>query len=156
MTCSRFYYSIAETVSPLINSLSILKTFSHHQGSTNLIFAWTDFHAHKMVLRVRSATKKLRVHKTVTAGTTLYHLIYDVLTDIIFPIFCHHLNLKNISQAYAQHKGFRPFNWTSTGGLKIDQRRKLGQQKILRDIHSRIWFYFLMKRALLHLIFNFE
>ena len=128
-TCCRFYYSIAETVSPLINSFSILKTFHHYQGSTNLIFACTDFHARKMVRKMFSH-KKLCVHRTVTVGTNIYHLIYDVLTDIVFPIFCHHLNLKNISQAYAQHKGFRPFNWTSTGGLKIDQRRKLGQQKL--------------------------
>ena len=53
---------------------------------------------------------KLRVHKTVTAGTSLHRLIYDVPTDIVFPIFCQHLTLKNISQAYAQHKGFRRFN----------------------------------------------
>ena len=45
---------------------------------------------------------KLRVHKTVIVGVSLHRLIYDVLTDIVFPIFCHPLNLKNISQAYAQ------------------------------------------------------
>ena len=53
---------------------------------------------------------KLRVHKTVTVGASLHRLIYDVLTDIVFPIFCHHLNLKNISQAYDQHKEFNRFN----------------------------------------------
>ena len=49
---------------------------------------------------------KLHVHKTVIVGTSLHRLIYDVLTEIVLPIFCYHLNLKNISQAYAQHKGF--------------------------------------------------
>ena len=53
---------------------------------------------------------KLRVHKTVIVGSSLHRLIYDVLTEIVYPIFCHHLNLKNISQAYAQHKGFSRFN----------------------------------------------
>ena len=63
-------------------------------------------------------------------GASLHHLIYNALTDIVFPTFCHHLNLKNISEAYAQQKGFSRFNWTSTGGLKIDQSRKLGHQKL--------------------------
>ena len=53
---------------------------------------------------------KLRVHKTVTVGASLHRLIYDVLTDIVFPIFCHYLTLKNTSQAYTQHKGFIRFN----------------------------------------------
>ena len=53
---------------------------------------------------------KLRVHETVTVGASLHRLIYDVLTDIVFPIFCHHLTLKNTSQAYTQHKGFSRFN----------------------------------------------
>ena len=42
----------------------------HLQGSTNLIYVCTDF----------------CVHKTVTVGSNFYHLIYNVLTDIIFPI----------------------------------------------------------------------
>ena len=45
-------------------------------------------------------------------------------------MFWHQLTLKNIRQAYAQHKGFRRFNWTSKGGLKIDRSRKLGLQKL--------------------------
>ena len=53
---------------------------------------------------------KLCVHKTVTMGASLHRLIYDVLTDIVFPIFCHYLTLKNTSQAYTQHKGFIRFN----------------------------------------------
>ena len=32
---------------------------------------------------------KLRIHKTVTVGASLYGLIYDMLTDIVFPMFCH-------------------------------------------------------------------
>ena len=75
-------------------------------------------------------------------GTNIYRLIYDVLTDIVFPIFCHHLNLKNNSQAYAQYKGFWPFNWISTGGLKIDQRRKLGQQKLQETYIAKSDFTF--------------
>ena len=39
---------------------------------------------------------KLCVHKTVTMGASLHRLIYDVLTDIVFPVFCHHLTLKKI------------------------------------------------------------
>ena len=38
--------------------------------------------------------------------------------------------------------------WISTSGLKFDQNRKLGQQKITRNIHRQIWFYFLMKLSL--------
>ena len=53
---------------------------------------------------------KLHLHKTVIVGASLHRLIYHVLTEIVYPIFCHHLNLKNISQAYAQHKGFSRFN----------------------------------------------
>ena len=53
---------------------------------------------------------KLRVHKTVPVGASLHRLIYDVLTDIVFPVFCYHLTLKNTSQAYAQHQGFSRFN----------------------------------------------
>ena len=49
------------------------------------------------------------MHKTVIVGASLHRLIYDVLTDIVFPTFCHHLNLKNISEAYAQQKGFSRF-----------------------------------------------
>ena len=45
---------------------------------------------------------KLRVHKTVIVDVSLHCLLYDGLTEIVFPIFCHHLNLKNISQGYAQ------------------------------------------------------
>ena len=48
-------------------------------------------------------------------------------------MFYHHLTLnltlKNISRRYAQHKGFSRFNWTLICGLKIDQSRKLEQQK---------------------------
>ena len=53
---------------------------------------------------------KLRVHKTVIVDASLHRLIYDVLTEIVFPIFCYHLNLKNISQGYVKHKGFSHFN----------------------------------------------
>ena len=41
-------------------------------------------------------------------------------------MFWHQLTLKNIRQGYAQHKWFSRFNWTSEGGLKIDQGRELG------------------------------
>ena len=29
--------------------------------------------------------------QSLTVGASLYHLIYNVLTDIVFPIFCHYL-----------------------------------------------------------------
>ena len=85
---------------------------------------------------------KLHVHKTVIVGASLHRLIYNVLTDIVFPLFCHHLNLKNISQTYAQHKGFSHFNWTSTGGLKIDESRKLEQQKLQETYIAKSDFTF--------------
>ena len=53
---------------------------------------------------------KLWVHKTVNVGTSLHRLIHNVLIDIVFPVFCHHLTFKNIIQVYAQHKGFSRFN----------------------------------------------
>ena len=45
-----------------------------------------------------------------TAGASLHRLIHSMLIDIVFPVFCHHLTLKNISQGYVQHKGFSSFN----------------------------------------------
>ena len=65
---------------------------------------------------------KLRVHKAVTMGANLHSFICNVLIDIVFAIY--------FTISYAQHKGFSLFNWTSTGGLKIDQSRKLVQQKL--------------------------
>lgn len=52
------------------------------QGSTNLIFAFTDFTTRKMVLNYA----ELRVHETVIVGANLHHLIYNMLIDIVFPI----------------------------------------------------------------------
>ena len=69
---------------------------------------------------------KLCVHKAVTVGTSLHHLIYNLLIDMVFLIFCHYLTLKNTRRGYAQDKGFSRFNWISTGGLMVDQNRKLG------------------------------
>ena len=48
---------------------------------------------------------KLCVHKTVTVGTSLHHLIYNLLIDMVFLIFCHYLTLKNTRRGYAQDKG---------------------------------------------------
>ena len=47
------------------------------------------------------------MHKTVTVGTNLHRLIYNLLIAIVFfpYIFCYQLTLKNISQGDAQHKG---------------------------------------------------
>ena len=53
---------------------------------------------------------KLRVHGKITMGTNLHRLIYNVLIDIVFPIFWHQLTLKNIRGRYAQHKGISRFN----------------------------------------------
>ena len=55
---------------------------------------------------------KLRAHKAVSLGASLHRLIYNVLTDIVFPIACHYLTLKNISGAYAQHKRLNRFKGT--------------------------------------------
>ena len=88
--------------------ISFGKNKRYKQGSTDLIFACTDFRARKMVLRAQS----------------LWALI---LNWHCFPsIFWYQLTLKNIRRGYAQQKGFSHFNWTSTGGLRIDQSRKLG------------------------------
>ena len=53
---------------------------------------------------------KLRVYEIVTLGAGLHRLINNLLINIVFPIFSHHLTLKNISRGYAQHKGFNCFN----------------------------------------------
>ena len=50
---------------------------------TNLIFACTDFRAHKMVLRAQ----RFCVHKKVTVGANLHCLILNVLIGIAFPIY---------------------------------------------------------------------
>ena len=52
-------------------------------------------------------------------------------------MFCHHLTLKNISRRYAQDRGFSRFNWTSKCELKIDQSRKLVQQKYIVESDYR-------------------
>ena len=95
------------------------------QGTTNLIFACTDFRACKMVLRTCSCTQNY-----VCKKQSLWVLIYinfKCANWHCFPyIFCHQSTLKNMRQGYTQQKGFSRFNWTSTGELKIDQSRKLG------------------------------
>ena len=66
---------------------------------------------------------KLCVHKTVTVGTSLHHLIYNLLIDMVFLIFCHYLTLKNTRRGYAQDKGFSRFNWYQQVGwwlIKIE------------------------------------
>ena len=66
-------------------------------------------------------------------------------------IFCHQLTLKNIRQVYAQHKGFSRFNWTLKDGLKIDESRKLGLQKLqVKGVAESVFFK--MKLALLKVI----
>ena len=72
------------------------------QGSTNLTFACTNFRARKMVLRARS---------WMQTYVNLHCLIYNLLIAINFTyIFYYQLTLKNISQSYAQRKGFSCFN----------------------------------------------
>ena len=46
------------------------------QGSTNLIFACTDFRARNGSVRT-FVHAKLRLHKTVTVGANLHRLIYN-------------------------------------------------------------------------------
>ena len=55
-------------------------------------------------------------------------------------IFSNQLTLKSISRGYAQHKQFSQFNWTATGGIKIDQSIKMGQQKLIY-IYTYIYIY---------------
>ena len=43
---------------------------------------------------------------------------------------------------YAQHKGFGCFNWTSTGGLKIDQSTELGLKKLQETYIAKSDFIF--------------
>ena len=57
------------------------------QGSTNLIFKFTDFGVLEMVFLRTFMHTKLRVHKTVTVGANLHCLIYNVLIDIVFPVY---------------------------------------------------------------------
>ena len=94
------------------------------QRMTNVIFAWTDFRADKMVLRARSCTQNY-VHKWVTVGAFLHRLVYSVLIDNLSPYILNSFNIKTYQGRYAQHKGFSRFKWTSAGGLKIDQIKKL-------------------------------
>ena len=56
------------------------------QGSTNLIFTCTDFCAHKMVSRARSCTQNYVCIKS-HVGTNLHGLVYNVLLNIVFPIY---------------------------------------------------------------------
>ena len=59
-------------------------------------------------------------------------------------IFSNQLTLKSISRGYAQYKQFSQFNWTATGGIKIDQSIKMGQQKLIYIyiyIHTYIYIY---------------
>ena len=51
--------------------------FNFLLSPNNSIFACSDFCACKMVLPV---------HHTVTVGANFHHLIYNVLTDIVFPV----------------------------------------------------------------------
>ena len=70
---------------------------------------------------------KIHVHQTVKVGANVHCLIYDLLVAIIFSL---RILLSVKSKKYAQHKGFSHFNRMSTSGPKIDQRRKLQQQKL--------------------------
>ena len=97
----------SRSVVSIINFENISCLF--YQGSTNLIFACSDFRARKMVLLAHSCTQICDC-KTVTLGANLYRLIYNLVTAIVLSL----------------HK--------------------------LSDIHSRIWFYFLMKFTLLPVI----
>ena len=71
------------------------------------------------------------MHKTVTVGSNLHNLIYNVLTWHCF-----------FSQGYAQHKGFNHFNGTSTGGMKIDQSRKMDHKNYKRYIKPNLILLF--------------
>ena len=62
-------------------------TNNHMQGSTNLIFACTDFHARRIVSRARLCTQIYVCIKKSLLGANLYRLIYNVLIDIINFIF---------------------------------------------------------------------
>ena len=55
------------------------------QGSTNLTFTCTDFHARKMVSRARSCMQNYMCIKS-HMGTNLHSLVYHVL-NIVFPIY---------------------------------------------------------------------
>ena len=57
-----------------------------NQGSTNLIFACTDFHASKMVLRSLSWTQHYVCIKQSLWTANLHCLIYNKLIDIFFSI----------------------------------------------------------------------
>ena len=52
------------------------------QGSTHLIFGFTDFCACK-----DGVMGMFCVHKTVTVSLKLRYLMYNVLIDIVFPIY---------------------------------------------------------------------
>ena len=67
-----------------------------------LLFVCTDFHPHARTFMYA----KLCVHKTVTVGTNLDHLIYNMLIDILFPMFWHRLTLKISDKDMLNTKGF--------------------------------------------------
>ena len=74
---------IFETRTHLLNlNLRKIMIEKHLQGLTNLIFVCMDFCASKIVF--------LHIHKAVTVGAYLYHLIYNMPIDIALPY------LKNI------------------------------------------------------------
>ena len=86
----------------------------------------------------------------MTVGANLHRLIYNLLIVIVFPyIFCDQLTLKNIHNT----RGFVALTeWQQVGWRLI----KVGNydNKKLSDMHSRIWFYILMKLTLLQVILN--
>ena len=52
---------------------------------------------------------KLHVHKTVTVGANLYHLIYNLLMGIVFPVYFAQLALKNIRVENCNNKNYQKY-----------------------------------------------
>ena len=63
-----------------------LVQFCSGQGSTNLIFAGTDFRAHKWFC-THDRIREIMCAKAVTVGANLHRSIYNLLIAIVFPIY---------------------------------------------------------------------
>ena len=96
---------------------------------------------------------KLGVHKTVTMGVNLHQLIYNLLIGMVFSL---HILLAVDSKMYqlricSTQKGlFTLLNiskWAEDWSMW-----KTAITKIIRNIHSWIWFYTLIKFNLLQVI----
>ena len=103
------------------------------QGSTNVIFACTDFRARNGSVYI-FVHVKWWVHKTMMVGANLHHLIYNLL---IATIFSRHFLLSVNSKKYQSRKcstqSFKLLYWISTSELKIDQSRKSDNKNYQRQ-----------------------